>query len=65
MDVEWPENEGFLSKDTFKSDGNASQMKWTHGEFRPNSGLVERDGQNRTDYGYIYFDATEGLDMKF
>ncbi len=38
-------------------------MKWTHGEFRPNSGLVEVDGQNRTDFGYIYFDATEGMEM--
>ena len=64
MDVEWPANEDFLSKDTFKSDGHVGQMKWTHGEFRPNSGLVSRDGQNRTDYGYIYFDATEGLDME-
>ena len=63
MDVEWPANESFLSKDTFKNDGHAGRMKWTRGEYRPNSGLVEVDGQNRTDYGYIYFDATEGQNM--
>ena len=65
MDVEWPANESFLSKDTFKTDGHAGRMKWTHGEYRPNAGLVEVDGQNRTDYGYIYFDATEGKDVIF